>query len=175
MNGLMSIIIVLSRWLDMSELLCSINFKLFLVGLIQSLWSFAECSCSVGDIMCLIEHDVDRVCWVLKHSLLNVTTDSINLSQFRQIVSDTLSVSNMLIPVVKNIWCCKHLLLPGFENILLNLLDTFPHNLHNRWSGFLLYIFLGVIFSVTVFSLFILSANVLNRVVAVIWSFQNLI
>ena len=35
-NGLMSIMIVFSRWLGMSELLYSINFKLFLVGLIQS-------------------------------------------------------------------------------------------------------------------------------------------
>ena len=32
-NGLMSIIIILSRWLDMSELLCSMNFKLRLVDL----------------------------------------------------------------------------------------------------------------------------------------------
>ena len=35
-NGLMSIMIVLSRWLHMSELLYSINFKVFLVSLIQS-------------------------------------------------------------------------------------------------------------------------------------------
>ena len=61
-NGLMPIIIVLSRWLDMSELLCSINFKPFLVSLVQSFWTFVECSFSIGDITRLIEHDVNRVC-----------------------------------------------------------------------------------------------------------------
>ena len=175
MNGLMSITIVLSRWLDMSKRLCSINFKLFGVGLIQSFWAFVEYSCSISDITRLIEHNVDRVCWVLKDSFLNVTADSINLLQFLLMMSSKLSVSNMLIPVFKNIWCCKHLLLPGFEDMLLNLPDSFPHNLHNGWSGFFLYILLGVIFSVTIFSLFILSANVLNRLVVLIWSLQNLI
>ena len=94
-NGLMSIMIVLSRWLDMSELLYSINFKLFLVGLIQSFWIFVECSCTIGDIARLIENDVDRMCWVLKLSFLNVTADSINILEFRQIMSDKLSVSNI--------------------------------------------------------------------------------
>ena len=94
-NGLMSIMIVLSRWLDMSELLYSINFKLFLVGLIQSFWTFVECSCTIGDIARLIENDVDRMCWVLKLSFLNVTADSINILEFRQIMSDKLSVSNI--------------------------------------------------------------------------------
>ena len=94
-NGLMSIMIVLSRWLDMSELLYSINFKLFLVGLIQSFWTFAECSCTIGDIARLIENDVDRMCWVLKLSFLNVTADSINILEFRQIMSDKLSVSSI--------------------------------------------------------------------------------
>ena len=116
---------------------CSVNFKLFLVGLLQLFWTFVQCSCSIGDVACLIEHDVDRVCWILKPSFLNVTTDSINFLQFRQIISDKLSVSNILIPVVNNMSCCKHLLLPHFENILLNLLHSFPHNLHNRSSGFL--------------------------------------
>ena len=94
-NGLMSIMIVLSRWLGMSELLYSINFKLFLVGLIQSFWTFVECSCTIGDIARLIENDVDRMCWVLKLSFLNVTADSINILEFRQIMSDKLSVSNI--------------------------------------------------------------------------------
>ena len=94
-NGLMSIMIVLSRWLDMSELLYSINFKLFLVGLIQSFWTFVECSCTIGDIARLIENDVDRMCWVLKLSFLNVTADSINILEFRQIMSDKLSVSSI--------------------------------------------------------------------------------
>ena len=94
-NGLMSIMIVLSRWLDMSELLYSINFKLFLVGLIQSFWTFVECSCTIGDIARLIENDVDRMCWVLKLSFLNVTADSINILEFQQIMSDKLSVSNI--------------------------------------------------------------------------------
>ena len=94
-NGLMSIMIVLSRWLGMSELLYSINFKLFLVGLIQSFWTFVECSCTIGDIARLIENDVDRMCWVLKLSFLNVTADSINILEFRQIMSDKLSFSNI--------------------------------------------------------------------------------
>ena len=61
-NGLMSIIIALKRWLEMSEFLCSRNFKLFLVGLINPFRAVVECFFSIGNITRLIEHDADRMC-----------------------------------------------------------------------------------------------------------------